>query len=273
MSLLQAAILGCIQGVTEFLPISSSAHLVLTSYVLGWEDQGLAFDIVAHLGTLLSLFVFFRQDLRQLVHGFFRPAPKDGENRQRAELGWILLAATLPVAAAGWLFEEQIATSARWPALIAGTSIAFGVLLWWADLRLPHRHDLIDLGWRTGVLIGLAQVLALVPGVSRSGITLTAALALGFGRESSARFSFLLAVPLGVVVAVKQLTNLGGTPFSGNGYFLLLVGFAVSAISSYLTIGWLLSWVRRKSLTPFAVYRIVLGIVILTLVATGARSG
>ncbi len=266
MSVLQAAILGCIQGITEFLPISSSAHLVLTSYVLGWRDEGLAFDTVAHIGTLVSLMLFFRDDLRGVARGLMGR----GEPGDRSDLGWILLAATVPVAAAGWWFEPQIATTARWPVLIAWTSIVFGLLLWWADRRSPDGLGLADLGWRAGLLIGLAQALALIPGVSRSGVTLTAALALGFARVPAARFSFLLAIPLGLVVAVKQLLDLGEAALE-NGYLMLAVGFVTSAVSSYLTIGWLLSWVRRQSLVPFAIYRILLGIAILVLVMIGAR--
>lgn len=263
MSPWQALLLGVVQGVTEFLPVSSSAHLILAPRALGWEDQGLAFDIAAHLGTLLAVLAYFRRDLAALLRDGLRGGPRDVEGSGR--LAWGLLLGTVPVAVAGLLLQDFVATSARDPLLVAATSIGYGLLLAAADRLASLRRGLADLGYREAAVIGAAQALALVPGTSRSGITITAALLLGFDRAAAARFSFLLSVPAGFLVLGKDLLDFAQGAIAPDQLPPMLLGFAASAASGYLVIAGLLAWLRRGSLLAFAIYRIFLGILILVL--------
>jgi undecaprenyl-diphosphatase len=253
-------LLGLIQGITEFLPISSSAHLILTSYLLGWEDQGLGFDIALHLGSMLAVVVYLRKDLAALVRGF---AGFRAEREKQANLARALLLGTVPVALAGLALAEFVASTGREPALIAATSIGFGVLLLIADRKGARDRSLLTIGWRDGLLIGLGQALALIPGTSRAGITMTVALALGFDRAAAARFSFLLAIPVSALVGCKQLLDAYlGSDLSIDPS-LFLIGFFVSGVSAYLAIDFLVSWVKRQDFSLFVAYRVVLGLVIL----------
>ncbi len=272
MSYLHAVVLGLIQGITEFLPISSSAHLVLAPRLFGWQDQGLGFDIATNTGTLLAAMLFFRHELvavtRAGLGSLVAAGRADGGRSARrlgpdARLAWTVALGTVPVAVAGLLAYHWVATVARNPLLIAATSIGFGLLLWWADAAGARRRELESVGLLDAVVVGVAQALALIPGTSRSGITITAGLARGFTREDAARFSFLLYVPVGLLAAAKEGLDLlhEGAPAVGLGP--LLVGFAVAAAAAYLTIGALLAWVQRRSLTVFVVYRVVLGLAIL----------
>ncbi|MDX1501669.1 MAG: undecaprenyl-diphosphate phosphatase [Thermoanaerobaculia bacterium] len=256
MTPFRAAVLGLVQGLTEFLPISSEAHLILTSRLLGWPDQGLTFDVSAHLGSLLAVIVYFRHDLVRIA----RQARSGGRDSLAARL----LLATLPAAAAGALLGSWIAGPARSPVVIASSSIVFGLLLGWSD-RQPQRRALEPLSTKAALQVGAAQALALIPGTSRSGVTITAARLLGPSREEAARLSFLLAIPLGVLVAVKQAIDLAGAPPGGVEWGPLLIGFTVSAASAYLAIHWLLAWLRRQSLGLFVVYRVTLGVGLLGL--------
>jgi undecaprenyl-diphosphatase len=259
----QALLLGFIQGVTEFLPISSSAHLILAPHALGWQDQGLAFDIAAHLGSLLAVLLYFRRDLVKIARDGLRGGPRGAAGDGR--LAWGILLGTLPVAAAGLLTQDLVATSAREPLLIAGTSIGYGVLLAWADRVAALRGGLEEMGYRQALLIGAAQALALVPGTSRSGITITVALLLGFDRPAAARFSFLLSVPAGFLVLAKDLLDFAQGRVSPEAVPEMLLGFLAAAASGYMVIAGLLAWLRRRSLLAFAVYRVALGGVILGL--------
>jgi undecaprenyl-diphosphatase len=272
MSYVHAVVLGLIQGITEFLPISSSAHLVLAPHLFGWRDQGLDFDIATNTGTLLAVIVFFRHELVTLTRAGLASLTPAGRAEGRmpgrrlspdARLAWLVALGTVPVAVAGLLAYHWVATVARNPLLIAATSIGFGLLLWWADAAGSRRRGVEDVDLVDTVVVGLAQALALIPGTSRSGITITAGLGRGLTREDAARFSFLLYVPVAVLAAAKELLDLvqGGAP--GVGLGPLLVGFAVAAGSAYLTIGALLAWVQRRSLTVFVVYRVLLGVAIL----------
>ena len=260
----QAILLALIQGVTEFLPISSSAHLILLPYVLDWEDQGLRFDVVTNAGTLLAAVVYFRRDLlaagRQMLH------PGSDADEGHPGLARAVLWASLPVLAAGFLFYDFFATVARQPVLIASTSIGFGLLLWWADRVAARARRLGDLRWRDTVWIGLSQALALFPGTSRSGVTITAGLLRGFERGEAARFSFLLAIPVGVLALIKDLAGLARDEMPAAEALPLAIGFATASVSAYLVIGWLLAWLERQTMTIFVVYRIALGLVILGLV-------
>ena len=272
MSYLQAVVLALVQGVTEFLPISSSAHLVLVPRVLGWADQGLGFDVATNTGTLGAVILYFRRELvRVTAAGWGSLCGAFGSGaRSRSEplpfdarLAWAVALGTVPVVVAGLLAYDLVAGAARDPLVIAVTSIAFGLLLWWADRAGARQRALEELSWWDAAVVGCAQALALIPGTSRSGITITAGLAQGFTREDAARFSFLLYVPVGVLAAGKAAWEAWSAGIQVESLGPTLVGFAVAAVSAYLAIGALLAWVRRQSLTVFVVYRVVLGVVIL----------
>jgi undecaprenyl-diphosphatase len=265
----EAIALGIVQGITEFLPISSSAHLILTSHYLGWSDQGLFFDMAANTGSLLAVIAYLRRDLAQMASGFMQwlTAPRSVRRHRfaAAKPALLLAAATIPVGAAGLVLRPLIAGWARDPLVIATTSIVFGLLLWWADSRRLGTRLLPDLTFPMALAIGLAQALALVPGTSRAGVTLTAALFLGLGRESAVRFSFLLAVPVGLLVAGKQAVEIGlqQPAVETVGVGALALGLVAAAVSAYAAITWLVAWVRRQNLLVFVVYRLILGAAIL----------
>jgi len=269
MTPVQALVLALVQGITEFLPISSSAHLILVPYLFGWRDQGLAFDIATNTGTLLAVVAYFRRDLAELARGLW--ASLRGREAGTVEgmpptrLLAALAVGTVPVAVAGLLAADWVSTAGRDPGLIATTSIVFGLALGWADKAGSRRRDLAGLRLRDALLVGLAQAIALVPGTSRSGITMTAALALGFDRPASARFSFLLAIPVGVLATLYDLVQIarGEVPVGDLG--AMAIGLVASAVAAYLVIGALLAWLRRQTMTPFVVYRVLLGGVILAL--------
>lgn len=264
LSPLQALVLSVVQGVTEFLPISSSGHLILVPYFLKWPDQGLTFDIATHVGTLLAILVYFRRDVRDLVVGFFtgQPTSADGDYPPR-KLAWMIALATIPAGVVGLLVKDWIETQARSPQLIAGTTIVYGLLLGLADRVGRRQRPMGEIGWREALLIGGAQALALVPGTSRSGATMTAALLLGFTRPAAARFSFLMTIPVYILVASKQALDLRETGITTAEMVPMVVGVIASAGVGYAVIAWLLSWVRNHSLTVFVVYRLILGAVIL----------
>ncbi len=264
MNLLQIVILALVQGITEFLPISSSAHLILVPHLFGWSDQGLHFDVAANTGTTLAVLLFFRRDLRTYLKAGLRslrqpPAKWDLTGRH----AWWIVLATLPVAVCGLLFFDWISTTGRDPRILATASIVFGVFLYWGDRAGRKRRDLADLKFRDTVFIGLAQALALIPGTSRSGVTMTAGLMSGFDRVAATRFGFLLAVPVGLLAATKDLWELAQAPPAPSALAALALGALVAGLSAYAAIGWLLKWVRRQDLTLFVVYRILLGLVIL----------
>jgi undecaprenyl-diphosphatase len=257
----QAVVLSLVQAVTEFLPISSSGHLILVPYFLGWPDQGLSFDVAAHLGTTVAVVAYFRRDLWDLITGFFSGAPGHYDFVPR-RLGWALVVGTIPAALAGLALESTISTHLRSPLLIAGTTFVYALFLLWADRAGSQQRDLASLGLRDALLIGLAQALALVPGTSRSGITITAALLLGFVRPAAARFAFLLFIPVGILAGGHDLLKLWRTGELGNQLTPILIAILVSGAVGYLVIGWLLGWLRSRPLTVFVVYRIALAAVI-----------
>lgn len=265
MDWLQALILALIQGLTEFLPISSSAHLILPSQVLGWPDQGLAFDVAVHLGTLTAVSAYYRRDLAMMTGGCLQGLR---ERRMNPDMGLALLVvwATLPAVLAGVLFKDLIENEARSALVIAVTTLVFGALLWWADLAGRRERNLDGLGWKGALLVGLAQALALIPGTSRSGITMTAALFLGYRRTEAARFSFLLSIPVILGAALLKLLDLLEQPQPVD-WGLLFTGFAASAVVAYLTIVFFLHLLDRLGMLPFVIYRLVLGVALLFLVA------
>lgn len=256
MSLLQAAVLGLVQGLTEFLPISSSAHLALLPRLAGWRDQGLAYDVALHWGTLLAVAAYFRADLAAMAAAAFRR--KDSPERR---LAWGIAWATLPAAAAGLLLEDHVETVFRDPGPIAVALMAFGLLLWASDRWGAKGRSLPALRLRDCLLIGAAQALAIIPGVSRSGVTLTAALALGLTRPDGARFSFLLGVPVILGAGVLKARDLAPSQLDA----AFWTGILVSALSGLAAIRLLLSWVRGRGLWVFAVYRLLLGAALLLL--------
>jgi undecaprenyl-diphosphatase len=270
LSPLHAIVLAIVQGVTEFIPVSSSAHLILVPYLLHWPDQGLAFDVACHLGTLLAALLYLRRDVLDLATGLFTGRAQGGAGGEDAfyprKLAAAIVAGSIPAAIVGVVFKDWIEREARNPLLIAGTSIVFGLLLAFADHTGAKRRSLGEIGILAGLAIGCAQALALVPGTSRSGITITLALLLGFRREAAARFSFLLFLPIAAGAALLEGHKLlkGGLPHADLVAFGL--GIAVSAAVGYLVIAWLLDWLRRRSLDAFVVYRVLLGLGILAVV-------
>lgn len=268
MSLLQVVVLAIVQGITEFAPISSSAHLILVPYFLKWPDQGLTVDVATHIGTLLATITYFHRDVRDLIAGFFTGRPASGETDYSPRpLAWWIALGTVPAVILGLLIHDWVATEARNPLLIAGTSIGYGLLLAFADRKGSRTREIGDFGWKEALLVGVAQALALVPGTSRSGITITTALLLGFTRPAAARFSFLLAIPIMMAAAAVEIKSFleAGVPSTAE-LMPLLVGIVVSAVVGYAVIAGLLAWLRRQSLDVFVAYRLVLGLVILATV-------
>lgn len=266
MSWLQVVFLALIQGLTEFLPISSSAHLILPSALLDWPDQGLAFDVAVHVGTLLAVVIYFRRDLVVLTASWLRHCFRRQPSPESA-LAWNLIVATVPVCVAGLLLDDLIEQHLRSVLVIAVTTIAFGLLLGLADRGGSRKKSMPALGVGSALWIGCAQVLALIPGTSRSGITMTAALALGFDRVTAARFSFLLAVPVILLSGGYksiELLGMADVPWIAIGLATL-----VAAVTAYLCIGLFLRFVNRIGMMPFVWYRLALGLLLIALMVSG----
>lgn len=261
MDLLHLILLGIVQGLTEFLPVSSSAHLILLPKITGWEDQGLAYDVAAHLGSLLAVIIYFNRDLRRMLTAWFGSLQGKQQSTDSL-LVWYVLIATLPVAIIAWLSYEMIAVWFREPLIIAVATICFGLLLWWADISGKRSRDLHQFSLKDAVWIGSAQVLSLVPGTSRSGITMTAGLMLGLDRTSAARFSFFLAIPTIILAGGYQTYRLfmfdGGTDLVA--FFIV---FSVSAASAWLAIKLFLGLLEQTGMLPYVIYRLLLGCVLL----------
>ncbi len=250
--------LALVQGLTEFLPISSSAHLILVPMLTGWTDPGLAFDIAVHMGTLLAVCIYFRRDLLRLWGGWVRSL-QGRATRVYSRLAWYLIIATIPVIIIGALAHDFVATSLRSPFVIAFATITFALLLALSD-KFPKRNKyLSQMRIKDVLIIGMAQVLALIPGTSRSGITLTAGLSLGFNRISSAKFSFLLSIPAillaGGYEGVKAVTSGTALP-----WLYVLTGIGVAAISAYFCIHTFLKLISKMGVMPFVWYRLMLGL-------------
>lgn len=259
MTTLQAVILGLVQGLGEFLPISSSAHLVLVPWLFKWEDPGLTFDIALHLGTLIAVALYFWRDwLRLLTKGFTDTKSTDGR------LFWYLVLATIPGAAIGYALEKQAETVFRNPLLIAFMLILLGVILYWTDQKSAKKMDVAHVTLKTSFLIGLSQAMAIIPGVSRSGITMTTGLLLGMTREGAARFSFLLSAPIIFGAAAIKLPHIIANPQMITKEFL--IGMFVAAVSGIASIGFLLRYVQTKTFLPFVWYRFILGALVVIVV-------
>ncbi len=263
MDLIHIIVLALLQGLTEFLPISSSAHLILVPRLVDWPDQGLAFDVAVHVGTLSAVVFYFRHEIVRL---FFDWTQSVVQRRRVGEssLAWAVLLGTIPAGMAGLLFKDEIELYLRSPLVIAATTIGFGLLLGWADWRGRRQRSEHTIGWRDTLVIGLSQALALIPGTSRSGITMTAALMMGLTRTAAARFSFLLSIPIILAAGGKLTIDL----LQGEGAVLwdaLLIGSVLSAITAYLCIHYFLKLLDRMGMMPFVVYRLLLGVVLLVL--------
>ncbi|GAA2393117.1 undecaprenyl-diphosphate phosphatase [Streptomyces glaucosporus] len=282
MSWFEALILGLVQGLTEFLPVSSSAHLRLTAVFAGWEDPGAAFTAVTQIGTETAVLIYFRKDIARIVSAWFRSL-YDGRARRDpdARMGWLVIVGSIPIGVLGLTLKDQIEGPFRDLRLIATTLIVLGVVLGVADRlaardassgrhrAMRERKSLDHLSVRDGLLYGMAQAMALVPGVSRSGATISGGLFMGYSREAAARYSFLLAIPAVLASGLFELTEIGEGHVSW-GPTLLATGLAF--LVAYAVIAWFMRFISTKSFMPFVVYRILLGLLILGLVATGAVS-
>ena len=274
MNLLQSIVLGIVQGLTEFLPISSSAHLRIVPAVLGWEDPGAAFTAVCQLGTEAAVLIFFRAELWAIATTWLASLRNP---RLRAEpdarLGWFLIVATIPIGILGFIFRNDIETGARNLWLVGTVLIVFALVLGFADRAGRHERETDELSVRDGVLIGLAQSLSLIPGVSRSGATMSAGLLLGLQRPAAARFSFLLAVPAVVASGLFELKDvITGDERSTTPFGFVLVATVVAFVVGYAAIAWLLRYLAHHSVRVFVVYRVLLGATVLVLMAAGAIS-
>ncbi|MEN7342771.1 MAG: undecaprenyl-diphosphate phosphatase [Pseudomonadota bacterium] len=263
MSLIEIIVLAIVQGLTEFLPISSSGHLILAPAFLGWGDQGLAFDVAVHVGTLAAVVWFFRDDIWQMIRAFFRQTQSDlsDVDRQHARLAWFIIAATIPVGIVGIVFRDFIEAYLRSPAVIAATTAGFGVLLYLAERFGRSTRALANMRVSDAVAIGVAQALALIPGTSRSGVTMTAGLAMGLDVKSAARFSFLLSIPVIVLAGGLEAIKLVESGVSVD-WRTLIIGAAFSAVVAYLTIRFFLKFISSIGMLPFMIYRLALAALI-----------
>jgi undecaprenyl-diphosphatase len=261
MTLIQIIVLALIQGLTEFLPVSSSAHLILGSKVFGWPDQGLVFDVATHLGTLVAVLIYFRHELLGMIQAWMGPALNDTDRHNRAMTVYLAVA-SIPALAAGVLLHDAVELHLRDVHVIAWATIGFGLLLWLADARSPRQGGLGQINLRAAFLIGLAQAFALIPGASRSGVTITAGRFLGLSSQAAARFSFLLAIPIigaaGSYGALRVLS--GDTDINWTEFALAML---LSAVAGWVCIAAFLALLKRIGLLPFIIYRLALGLVLL----------
>lgn len=262
MDVLQAIALALIQGVTEFLPISSSAHLILPAKLLGWPDQGLAFDTAVHLGSLLAVIWYFRQDLKDIVSGLYRHV-SSGVASEDSNLAYFVMIASLPIIPVGYAARFIIESEFRSVEVIAATTITFGIALWIADYyRKAESTPLTPL---KALGIGFAQCLALIPGTSRSGVTMTMALMLGQSRRQAARLSLLISIPAITGAAVLKLWDISQNPATIS-WLEISIGTLVAAASAYACIAWLLRVVEQIGFLPFVIYRLILGVLLLVMI-------
>ncbi len=263
MPLTQTVALAIIQGLTEFLPVSSSAHLLLVPVLTGWEDQGLAFDVGLHAGSLVAVILYFRDDISAMAKAWWRSVFRRTID-DKARLAWAVIFGTIPVGLAGILLRDVVAEGFRSPVVTAGGLIGFGLLLGWADWRKKGERTVDQLRWHDVLFIGCAQAVALIPGTSRSGITITAGLLAGFSRREAARFSFLLSIPVIALAGLwetRTLVQMGPAV----DWSAVWIGIIISGITAYACIHYFLSFIRRIGMQPFVAYRLLLGVVLLFL--------
>jgi len=278
MTLFEAALLGIIQGLTEFLPVSSSAHLRIIPALAGWADPGAAFTAIVQIGTLVAVLLYFRKDIstivRAVIEGMVRRKPLGSAE---AKMGWMIAAGTLPIVFFGLLFKSEIETSLRSLYWVSGALIGLALILSLAEKQIKRRREndlpmksMADIGWKEALLIGLAQSVALIPGSSRSGVTITGGLFLNLSRETAARFSFLLSLPSVFAAALLELYKTwGDITASPDGITNIIVATLTAGIVGYASIAFLLNYLKKHTTTIFITYRLVAGAAILYLVATG----
>jgi undecaprenyl-diphosphatase len=271
MSTLEAIVLGLVQGLTEFLPISSSGHLRIVPALLGWEDPGAGFTAVIQLGTMAAVLIYFRADLWRIAVAWLSELRVPiRQASQEARLGWFIVLGTIPIVIFGFIFKDQIESGARSLYLIGSALILFSFVMLAAERVSTRQRDLTEMNGRDGLFIGIAQSLALIPGVSRSGSTISAGLFRNFDRVAAARYSFLLSVPAVVLSGLFELRKVGenGSPSAAATAIATLVAF----VTGYAAIAWLIRYLGTHTLRIFVVYRIALGALVLVLTATGAIS-
>ena len=271
LSWLQAIVLGISQGLTEFLPISSTAHTLIVSKLLGWPDPGAAFTAVTQVGTELAVVIYFRQDIARILKAWFASLTKKSERANPdAKMGWYVIIGTIPIGIAGIAFNSSIETTARNLWLVAATLIVMGFLLGLADRFARHTKSETDINTKNAVLFGLGQALALIPGVSRSGATITAGLAMGFKRDVAARYSFLLAIPAVFASAALTAGDISSDSFVN--WPATIVATIVAFVVGYFVIASLMKYLQTRTFLPFVIYRIALGTLLMVLLANGVLS-
>jgi undecaprenyl-diphosphatase len=268
----EAVVLGIVQGLTEFLPISSSAHLRIVGALFGWKDPGAAFTAIIQIGTELAVLVYFAKDIVRIVLAWLASLVGRRKGDPDARMGWLILVGSIPIIVLGLIFQDRIETTFRDLRIVAIAMVAFSLILYWADRVGVKKGQLSDLTTGDGILFGLAQSLALIPGVSRSGGTITAGLFIGYSREAAARYSFLLAIPAvlgsGLYEAYGALKK-GGLHGSEIAWKPTILATVISFVIGLSVIAWLLRYLTRGSFTPFVVYRVVVGLAVLGLVGAG----
>ena len=270
MSIVEAIVLGIVQGLTEFLPISSTGHLRIVPAFLGWDDPGAAFTAVTQLGTMAAVLLYFREDLWRITRSWVRSLQKGEARDQDARIGWYIVLGTIPISIFGLTFKDQIENGARDLYVIGTALIVLGLVLMAAERVGTRERSMEDITPRDGLVVGLAQALALVPGVSRSGATITAGLFLGLDRAAAARFSFLLSVPAVVLSGLFEMREFAGDGEDDTGVLNLVVATVLAFVVGYVSIAFLLRFLASHSTYVFVGYRVVLGAAVLVLVAAGA---
>ena len=271
MGWIEAVVLGVVQGLTEFLPISSSAHLRLVGELFGWDDPGAAFTAITQIGTEVAVLLYFRREIGRIIVAWLGSLAGRRKGDPDARMGWLIIVGSIPIVALGLVFQDDIETTLRDLRIVATALIVFALILFWADRVGAKQRELQDLTVPHGITFGFAQAMALIPGVSRSGGTITAGLFLGYSRSAAARYSFLLAVPAVLGSGFFQVYEAITGDVAGRG-----VAWGPTALATVIAFGvgltviaWLLRYLDRGSFTPFVVYRLVLGVLVLTLVQTG----
>jgi undecaprenyl-diphosphatase len=271
VSTLEAIVLGIVQGLTEFIPISSTAHLRIVPAFVGWDDPGAAFTAVVQLGTAAAVVLYFQEDILRIARAWLRSMRRPSARRELdARLGWYLIVATIPISIFGLAFKDQIETGARDLYLISIALIAVGLVLLAAEAAASHDRDIKSITARDGIVVGLAQALALVPGTSRSGSTIAAGLFLGLKREAAARFSFLLSIPAVVLSGLYELSSIvRGEEHTHAAAGALVVATLLAFVVGYASIAFLLRYLQRHTTVAFVAYRVALGALVLALVSAG----
>ncbi len=276
MSTLEAIVLGIVQGLTEFLPISSTGHILYVPALAGWPDPGAAFSAVIQLGTMAAVLVYFRSDLWRMAVAFVKSFGGDHELWRSSDtdgrLGWYIVLGTIPIAIVGLVFSDQIENNVRTLSLVAIVMILFSFVLMAADLKGAQNRDVKELTLKDGIIIGLFQALALIPGVSRSGSTISGGLFLGLDRESATRYSFLLSVPAVVLSGAFELRKIGDSSGASVGVAPTVIATLLAFITGYLAIAFLIRFVRTHNFSVFVIYRVAVGLLMLVLLGAGVVS-